>query len=624
MKRYFFVLMAFVLSTNACQQAVPEEAPAQTEWKEVSLNCSIEEFSPVVRTAFDGVRLQWSPGDIITVEAGGHQCIFSTTEGGEEAVFTGRIPSNTSYVTASYEAEIPSVQEGNPEQYIPLKAEGDIAWNLSFAPDAALVRVKLDIPDVKYIQIRGTREIADGSRVVRLISGTGASLAQGGHYIVIRPAVGEILSCSAVTESKEYKLNLGEVSKGDLRVVSKNVSEWSKEDPGTAGPGQFIFIQTADGTYNFDRIEQYFGAWNDTDLAVGEAAMFYIFERPIAKLNLELKNHLILSQRKGIPILVELDPITFWSDVPELWNWFDPNRQGYNDANRENVEWTDWTSASAVKIGWLNWGRQIRLDPMANLFSPAYQQAVRERMGVLLNSVAEWYSALPDDKKYLLAGIKIIGEFAFGLNNWYFPNGNSESADPVYAPNQSKDPSWGFQQMGYAALKYSGIKQSGTITSGDIVALEKAYVNWLVGVIEPYGFPRELLFAHAGGWNQHLTSCIHEKVCASWSWYSKSSLRTDATIMQMIQTMSAPWWGAAEWAIGTSSDKNTYKNCLSDALSINKCRFISVFENVVGDGGSTPSNNNAIQAINELVRASARNVSSSLTMGAGTRNDREE
>ena len=119
-------------------------------------------------------------------------------------------------------------------------------------------------------------------------------------------------------------------------------------------------------------------------------------------------------------MLIQLDPITFWDNVPELWNWFDPGIPGYNEDNKANVEWTSWSMDDAVKIGWLNWGTQIRLRPMANLFSKAYQAAVKARMDAFLSILSEWYTELPEAKKYLLIGVKITGELAVGVNNWYY------------------------------------------------------------------------------------------------------------------------------------------------------------------------------------------------------------
>ncbi len=611
-KNAFFAALSGAFLLAGCSpggQDGPAPVPS-VELETVEISCSLEAFSPT-RASLDGVQLEWSAGDGILVEAEGLTYPFTALEDGPTATFRGSLPVGTGKVRAWNEVEVPAVQDGSVEEYIPCSAEGDLSADkyLDFTPSVALVRLEVDRDDILYIQLSGEADLSDGSRAVRRRGPGGRCLQPGIHFLSVYPASGEKLSLSAVSERGTYTLELTGGAAGDFRVVKDAVSAWTSDV--VSGPKQFIFVQSADWQYNSQLIREQFGPWEGTPLAVGEAAMFYIFERPIGMLANELRSHLAATEQTGVPILVELDPITFWDDVPELWNWFDPSLDGYDEANRENVEWTSWSSADAVKIGWLNWGRQIRLRPMANLFSPAYQAAVRERMGKLLTVVSDWYKALPAEKKYLLAGIKIIGEFAFGVNNWYYPDGNSyygkdASGDPTFGLNASKDPSWGVQQMGYAALTYSGMKTSGTITAGNIVALEKAYVRWLVGVVEEYGFPRDLLFAHSGCWHEHLSTCIHEQVCPSWSWYSRDDISKDPYIMNLIRESSAPWWGVAEWAIG-SSNSATYERCLKALLAHPGCRFVSVFENVVGDynaGGSGP-NEAAVAGIRALVAASA-------------------
>ena len=48
-----------------------------------------------------------------------------------------------------------------------------------------------------------------------------------------------------------------------------------------------------------------------------------------------------------------------------------------------NVEWTNWSSDSAIKIAWRNWGRQLRVLPPPNLMSPRYREACHEEMRVI-------------------------------------------------------------------------------------------------------------------------------------------------------------------------------------------------------------------------------------------------
>ena len=136
-------------------------------------------------------------------------------------------------------------------------------------------------------------------------------------------------------------------------------------------PEHYFFLNSSCDKFNYEQIAETFGPQSGQEqLAVGNAILMYILQRPVQDFVTLLNKHFEQAERYDIPVLVQLDPITFWN-TPELWNWWDPEMEGYKDSNRENVEWYGWGSENAVKIGWLNWGRQIRLRPMANVFSPA-------------------------------------------------------------------------------------------------------------------------------------------------------------------------------------------------------------------------------------------------------------
>ena len=249
-------------------------------------------------------------------------------------------------------------------------------------------------------------------------------------------------------------------------------------------PDHYFFLNDECDKFDYPQISTAFGPQSGKKVAVGNAILIYMFSRPMEQFKELLDRHFSMAEEYDIPILVELDPITFWQDVPELWNWWDPTKPGYDPKNKENVEWTSWSSEDAVKVGWLNWGRQIRLLPMPNLFSPAYQAAVKDRMDQFMTWTADWYKSLPKSKKYLLGGVKITGELGFGVNNWYYPGGNSyydkpEEEDPKGGIRVDEMPSRGVDQIGYAALKYSGIRSEGEITPADIYSLEKEYARFL-------------------------------------------------------------------------------------------------------------------------------------------------
>lgn len=372
------------------------------------------------------------------------------------------------------------------------------------------------------------------------------------------------------------------------------------------GPDHYFFLNDECDRFDYQTISKTFGPQSGKKVAVGNAVLIYIFDRPMEQFDILLHKHFRMAEKYDIPILVELDPITFWNAAPELWNWWNPEAAGYDPANRNNVEWTDWGNEYAVRIGWLNWGCQIRLRPMANLFSPAYQAAVKERMSLFMEWTSSWYQSLPKNKKYLLGGIKITGELGFGLNNWYYDNGNSyadssASKDPQTGIDIHKMPDRGVCQIGYAALTYSGIKKEGDITADDIFKIEKEYASFIAGIVQGYGFPREMLFSHSGGAGDDLAAAVQPNTCPSWSFYWEEAMDPSSTdqVSKYLKTSDAPYWGCSEWNIG-DQPKEKWAEALKNCYSIPGCRFISLFNYGTVFRKDKQVNQAAVEALKEI------------------------
>jgi|GEM_PF-968659 len=356
-----------------------------------------------------------------------------------------------------------------------------------------------------------------------------------------------------------------------------------------SGPEQFVFINGIDLEFNYAKIKNHFGPQEGKRVAIGQSFILYCFERPREVMLNNLFKHLQQSLEFEIPVLVQLDAITFMDARPDLWNWWDESSPGYNPANKANVEWTSWSAADAVKIGWLNWGQQIRLTPMPNLMSPQYRAAVRDQMNEFIQMVVEWYGSLPENKKWLFAGIKVTGEMAIGVNNWYYPNGNEyidqeTSDDPTYGINLYDYPSRGVQTIGYAGLKTGGMKSSGNITGEDIAHLAQEHSEFVSKLCMDSGVPREKVFAHAGGAGNDLEACLNEYACPAWSFYLEAASQPSGynEALALLERSDAPYFGIAEWSIGAATDPNAWSGPIRDGLAIPKCRYLSIYQNVVG------------------------------------------
>jgi hypothetical protein len=166
-----------------------------------------------------------------------------------------------------------------------------------------------------------------------------------------------------------------------LSLCATGVANTQSDQDRRGEPAHYILINGVENTEaSFQEIAETYGKAGGRHISVGIGFIISTLNMTPERAAQTLKQYLSLSVRYEIPVLVQLDGESWWHNRPDLWNWWDKSKPGYNPENRHNVEWTDWTPDSAVKIGWRNWGRQLRVLPMPNLMSPAYIKANIQRM----------------------------------------------------------------------------------------------------------------------------------------------------------------------------------------------------------------------------------------------------
>jgi hypothetical protein len=234
-------------------------------------------------------------------------------------------------------------------------------------------------------------------------------------------------------------------------------------------------------------------------LHIGTAVSFYCMNTDTSILETMLNDCLQLSASREIPVFLCLDVEQWLNGRPDIWNWFDPQTPGYDPQNALNVEWFGWSIDDAIKISWRNWGSQIRVLPAPNLMSPEYRAACRYYYEKFIPVIVDWYRQLPEERKYLFAGLKVGWESGIGLNAAYHPNGNyyyetwpdDPGNDPPWPQGVLLPPDYSFQQIGYAALVTAGIKSSGEITEADLAEVTHRHLEGLAGIALELGVPRE-------------------------------------------------------------------------------------------------------------------------------------
>ena len=298
-----------------------------------------------------------------------------------------------------------------------------------------------------------------------------------------------------------------------------------------------------------------------------------------------LKNGLDLARESGMPVFIWLDGEYWWQHRPDLWNWWDPGKPGFDPKNRENVEWHSWNPDDALKISWLNWGRQIRMLPPPNLMSPRYRAACHEKMRLLVPIILEWWKGLPPEKKDLLAGIKVGWESSIGVNNFYYPGGNEllekpADKDPKHGIKATEVPARGLVQLGYAAVKTAGIRTEGQITEADLAEVARRHMEDLARLAAELGVPRDRLFTHGAGWKEKellYGTPVNMFSCPGWSFYRHAGDPSkDAGVQEALARSDAPYWGAVEWLYQGPQEVDAWCSALRKTLADPRCRLICI------------------------------------------------
>eukprot|EP00948_MAST-09A_sp_MAST-9A-sp1_P004282 g4282.t1 len=319
-----------------------------------------------------------------------------------------------------------------------------------------------------------------------------------------------------------------------------------------------------------------------------------------------------------IPVNIALDGENWWAHS-NLMNWWDSSADGYNPANKQNVEWTGFpsnSSAEPLRISWRNWGRQIRVSPMMNLHSPALLNLTKNRLRIVGQMINDWAEKLTPKKKHLFGGIKVGWESGIGMNAFYYPNGNKIATK--WPHDSSHDPTYGLHcstsiicdnitQIGFAAASSAGWVPTGGAHSSvlsrfDIGNLTRLYVSNLTSVIHSIGIAPDKVFTHIGPQKPYnvtmpLTAASVPFSNPGFSFYDTIPQKLDALKNALAQT-ERDVWAASEFGIHASS-KDGWIELFNSTLSFRDCRFLDFY-----NWNSFKESVEGIEAVRELVETS--------------------
>ena len=120
------------------------------------------------------------------------------------------------------------------------------------------------------------------------------------------------------------------------------------------------------------------------------------------------------ARRTNVAVHFNVDDHIGWDKRPDLWNWYDPAKRGYNPDNRKNVEWYDW-EGTANKRRYLTPELIPSQAPHMCYNSPALEKEIARIVSQVVGPTlrAEIEKLKLEKREYLFAGLTVGSEAGF-------------------------------------------------------------------------------------------------------------------------------------------------------------------------------------------------------------------
>jgi len=278
-------------------------------------------------------------------------------------------------------------------------------------------------------------------------------------------------------------------------------------------------------------------------LGFGFPCSTFVQERQVGE---NIHRAFAIARRYHLAVMLHFDFHVEWSNRPDLWNWFDPEKPDYNPANRSNVEWFGWDGPPA-QARYLNWGEARRMPPPMCFTSKAIRaEWTRLIRDVITPPLKKELAALErEGNGRLFAGVLVGSEPVFD---------NYSHTDPETAKKIAADGA-PTGQLGYRALLDRGYSKAHPPTDihstlGEVVQETVAF--WCKQFAQA-GLPARQLYPHIpAGAALEMTSAPTEAACNPWSrpgWstYPVGPLEQSFRLLyDVLKKHGSPPWGGVE------------------------------------------------------------------------------
>jgi hypothetical protein len=245
-------------------------------------------------------------------------------------------------------------------------------------------------------------------------------------------------------------------------------------------------------------------------------------------------------------VMLHFDLHLAWKHRPDLWNWFDPSKPGFDPNNKDNVEWHGW-DGPPNKVHYLNHGVLERLPPNMCFTSKRTRAEVTRVVSKVIGPVLreEIAKLKAEGKEALFAGVLVGSE----------PSIDDYSKPNIELAKMMKEDGVTPGRLGYRALMdrgYRADKPPEDFRMALAKIIQETVAFWCEQFVDA-GIPPEKLYPHVAApapiemMNAPIWTAFNKYSRPGWTTYAVEVLgKNFAAIYDELETRGNPVWAGVE------------------------------------------------------------------------------
>ena len=278
-------------------------------------------------------------------------------------------------------------------------------------------------------------------------------------------------------------------------------------------------------------------------LGFGLPISTYEFEKYVPSL---IRRSFSAAREHDMAVMLSFDFHVAWKNRPDLWNWFDPDKPGYDPDNKYNVEWHGW-DGPPNKASYLNWGVLERRPPQMCFTSKKTRAEVTRIVSKVIGPVLreEVAKLKAEGKEVLFAGVLVGSE----------PIIDDYSKPDPERTKMMKEDGVPAGPLGYRALLDRGFSADNPpddFRNALAKITQETIAFWCQQFVDT-GIPAEKLYPHvvapapAEMTNARIWTAFNQYSRPGWTTYSVTVLRESfKAIYDELEKHGSPAWAGVE------------------------------------------------------------------------------